>query len=68
MLALALLDAVFSIDDHGSWLRFVVAHGYLAKVCASLQWEDEGLQKMLHPQPEALRAIYLHESRMVGVM
>jgi nuclear pore complex protein Nup205 len=64
MLSLSLLDAVFSMDYQGSWLRFMVARGYLAKLCASLLWEDEGLQKMLHPHPEALRALYVHESKM----
>ena len=66
MLALSLLDAVFSIDHHGNWLRFMVAQGYLAKLCASILWEDEGLQKTLHPLPETFRALYIHESRMVS--
>ena len=66
MLSLSLLDAVFSIDYQGSWLRFMVARGYLSKLCASLHWEDEGLQKMLHPQPEALKALYVYESKMVS--
>ena len=66
MLALSLLDAVLAIDWQGHWLRFMVARGYLAKVCASVQWEDEGLQKMLHPLPEALKALYIYESKMVG--
>ena len=65
MLSLSLLDAIFSIDHQGSWLKFLVTRGYLAKLCASLLWEDEGLQKMLHPQPEALKALYIHESKMV---
>ena len=30
------------------------------------RWVGEGLQKMLHPHPEALRALYVHESKMVG--
>ena len=30
-------------------------------------WVSEGLQKMLHPHPEALRALYVHEPKMVGV-
>ena len=68
MLALSLLDAMFSIDRQGNWLRFLVAHGYLAKLCASQLWEDEGLIKMLRPLPESLRALYVHESRMVSVV
>ena len=62
VLSLSLLDAIFSIDHQGSWLKFLVTRGYLAKLCANLLWEDEGLQKMLHPQPEAL---YIHQSKMV---
>ena len=62
MLSLSLLDAIFSIDHQGSWLKFLVTDSYLAKLCASLLWEDERLQKMLHPQPEAL---YIHQSKMV---
>lgn len=68
MLSLSLLDAIFSIDHQGSWLKFMVTRGYLAKLCASLLWEDEGLQKMLHPQPEALKALYIHESKMVTIV
>ena len=67
MLSLSLLDAMFSIDRDGSWLRFIVSRGYLAKLAASLLWEDEALQKMLHPLPDTLRALYVHESRMVGL-
>ena len=62
MLSLSLLDAIFTINHQGSWLKFLVTCGYLAKLCASLLWEDEGLQKMLHPQLEAL---YIHQSKMV---
>ena len=30
------------------------------------EWVSEGLQKMLHPHPVALRALYVHESKMVS--
>ena len=48
------------------WLKFLSQHGYLHNLCASLQWEDEGLKKMLDPVPEALRALYIYESKMVS--
>ncbi|CAI8023966.1 Nuclear pore complex protein Nup205 [Geodia barretti] len=56
MLSLSLLDAMFSIDRDGSWLRFIVSRGYLAKLAASLLWEDEALQKMLHPLPDTAQS------------
>jgi len=67
MLALALLDAVMALDWQGTctWLRFMSARGYLQTICASIQWEDEALQKMLLPLPEALRTLYIYESKMV---
>ena len=65
MLALALLDAVMALDWQGTWLRFMSARGYLQTICASIQWEDEVLQKMLLPLPEALRTLYIYESKMV---
>ena len=67
MLALALLDAVMALDWQGTWLRFMSARGYLQTICASIQWEDEALQKMLLPLPEALRTLYIYESKMVGL-
>ena len=68
MLSLSLLDAVVSIDWQNSWLKFMTEKGYLQTICASVQWEDEALQKMLHPLPEALRALYIYESKMVSPM
>jgi len=65
MLALALLDAVMGLDWQGTWLRFMSVRGYLQTICASIQWEDEALQKMLLPLPEALRTLYIYESKMV---
>lgn len=44
----------------------MVAKGYLQKLCASVQWEDEALQRMLLPSPEPLKALYVYESKMVG--
>ena len=46
-------------------LYIYTCRGYLQKVCASLQWDDETLQKMLHPQPDILRPLYIYESKMV---
>lgn len=67
MLALSLLESIMSIDWKSQWLRFLVVRGYLQSVCASVQWEDEALQKMLHPQPDALRALYIYQSKMVRI-
>ncbi|KAL5475599.1 hypothetical protein EMCRGX_G025430 [Ephydatia muelleri] len=64
MLSLALLDAIVTFDREGRWLRFMVAKGYLQKLCASVQWEDEALQRMLLPSPEPLKALYVYESKM----
>lgn len=41
--------------------------GFLQTLCASIQWEDESLQKMLLPAPEALKALYIYESKMVSM-
>ncbi len=67
MLSLSVLDAVLGLDVQGVWLKFLTQHGYLQTLCASLQWEDESLRKMLHPVPEALRALYIYESKMVSM-
>lgn len=64
MLSLALLDAIVTFDREGRWLKFMVAKGYLQKLCASVQWEDEALQRMLLPSPEPLKALYVYESKM----
>ena len=66
MLSLSLLDSIISLDWQGSWLRFMSQRGFLQTLCASIQWEDESLQKMLLPSPEALKALYIYESKMVG--
>ena len=66
MLSLSVLDSVLSLDRQTVWLRFLTQRGYLQTLCASLQWEDDSLRKMLHPVPEALRALYIYESKMVG--
>ena len=66
MLSLALLDTVLRLDWHGVWLKFMSQRGYLQTLCASLQWEDDSLKKMLHPVPEALKALYIYESKMVS--
>lgn len=66
MLSLSLLDAILALDWQGTWLRFMSAKGYLQTLCASIQWEDEALQKMLLPLPEPLRSLYIYESKMVG--
>lgn len=66
MLSLSVLDAVVRLDWQAVWLKYMTQQGYLQKLCASLQWEDEGLKKMLQPVPEALRALYLYESKMVS--
>ena len=65
MLALALLDAVISVDWHHHWLQFLVRHGYLRHLIDSLVQEDEMLQMALQPNPEPLRALYIYESKMV---
>ena len=65
MLSLSVLDAVLSLDVQGEWLKFLTRQGYLQNLCANLQWEDDSLKKMLHPVPEALRALYIYESKMV---
>lgn len=65
MLSLSLLDAIAAIDWQGLWLKFLTVKGYLQTLCTSLQWEDQALQKMLHPLPEALKALYIYESKMV---
>ena len=67
MLSLSLLDSIISLDWQGSWLRFMSQRGFLQTLCASIQWEDESLQKMLLPVPEALKALYIYESKMVSV-
>ncbi|XP_065186434.1 nuclear pore complex protein Nup205-like [Sycon ciliatum] len=64
MLALALLDAVISVDWHHHWLQFLVRHGYLRHLIDSLVQEDEMLQMALQPNPEPLRALYIYESKM----
>lgn len=66
MLSLSLLDSIISLDWQGNWLRFMSQRGFLQTLCASIQWEDESLQKMLLPAPEALKALYIYESKMVG--
>ena len=68
MLSLSVLDAVVSLDSQNTWLKFLTQQGYLQTLCASLQWEDDTLSKMLHPQPEALRALYIYESKMVSCL
>ena len=67
MLSLSLLDSIISLDWQGSWLRFMSQRGFLQTLCASIQWEDESLQKMLQPVPEALKALYIYESKMVSM-
>lgn len=66
MLSLSLLDTIIALDWQSTWLRFMSQKGYLQNLCASIQWEDEGLQKMLSPMPEALKALYIYESKMVS--
>lgn len=66
MLSLSVLDAVISFDWQTVWLKFMTQHGYLQTLCASLEFEDDSLKKMLHPVPEALRALYIYESKMVS--
>uniref|UniRef100_A0A1X7T984 Uncharacterized protein n=1 Tax=Amphimedon queenslandica TaxID=400682 RepID=A0A1X7T984_AMPQE len=34
-------------------------------IVASLQEENDSLQKILHPQPDALRPLYVYESKML---
>ena len=65
MLSLSVLDAVVSLDWQNVWLKFLTQQGYLQTLCASLQFEDDSLKKMLHPAPEALRALYIYQSKMV---
>lgn len=65
MLSLSLLDSILSTDRQNSWMKFLVSRGYLAKLCAGLVWEDEALQKIVHPLPDSMRPLYVHQSRMV---
>ena len=53
MLSLSLLDAVVHDNWKYVWLKFLSHHGYLHNLCASLQWEDDGVKKMLDPVPES---------------
>lgn len=66
MLSLSLLDTIVALDWQNVWLRFLSCKGYLHNLCASLQWEDEALVRMTTPTPEALRALYIYESKMVS--
>ena len=66
MLSLSLLDAIVALDYPSVWLRFLSSKGYLQNLCASVLWEDEALVKMTSPTPEALRALYVYESKMVS--
>ena len=68
MLSLSLLDAIVSLDWHGHWLRFLTLKGYLQTLCASLQWEDDTLQKVLHSTSEEMRALYIYDSKMVRMV
>ncbi len=67
MLSLSVLDSVVALDWQTTWFKFMSQHGYLQTLCASLQWDDDSIKKMLHPMPEALRALYIYESKMVGI-
>ena len=66
MLALSLLDGLITLDWHGTWLHYVAAKGYLQSVCASLQWDDEALIKMITSVPESLKTLYIYECKMVS--
>ena len=43
-----------------------LSRGYLLSIVSSLQEDNESLQKMLQPQPDALRPLYVYESKMVS--
>ena len=65
MLALSLLDGVIAVDWQGVWLSYASTKGYLQSVCASLQWDDEVLIRMISPVPESLKTLYIYECKMV---
>uniref|UniRef100_A0A1X7USR5 Uncharacterized protein n=1 Tax=Amphimedon queenslandica TaxID=400682 RepID=A0A1X7USR5_AMPQE len=37
-------------------------------IVSSLQEENDSLQTMLHPQPDALRPLYVYESKMLLII
>ncbi|XP_053108091.1 nuclear pore complex protein Nup205 isoform X2 [Hemicordylus capensis] len=64
MLALALLDRIFSVDKQHQWLLYLSNSGYLKVLVDSLADDDLKLQSLLTPQPPLLKALYTYESKM----
>ncbi|XP_074656294.1 nuclear pore complex protein Nup205-like [Tubulanus polymorphus] len=64
ILAMSSLDAIIQMDKSLNWLMFLQSKGYLQHLVDSLSMDDELLQRMLKPNPEPLRALYMYESKM----
>ncbi|KAG8847887.1 hypothetical protein FRB91_011356, partial [Serendipita sp. 411] len=45
-------------------LHLLSRGGFLANVCVGLKEADEDLQKVLHPEPQSLNSLFVHESKM----
>ena len=67
MLAFSLLDIITSLDWQQVWLRYLSMKGYLRHFIEALSKDDGGLQAVLEPLPVSLRAMYIYESKMVGI-
>ena len=64
MLALSVLDELVHLDGRGGWTYYMSNQGYLRHIIESMSVEDPELARLLTPDPENLRAIYVYESKM----
>ncbi|ESP04618.1 hypothetical protein LOTGIDRAFT_237278 [Lottia gigantea] len=64
MLALSVLDMIVSMDVYQQWMTYLSGKGYLQHLVDSLLQDDLELQKLLRPNPEQIRAMYIYQSKM----
>lgn len=64
MLALACLDMLFDMDPMVAFVQFIERRGYLAHIVDGLRRSDEELCRVLEPQPDNLKALYVYEAKM----
>ncbi|XP_055955132.1 nuclear pore complex protein Nup205 [Patella vulgata] len=64
MLALSVLDMIVSTDVYQQWLTYLSGKGYLQHLIDSLLQDDVELQKILRPNPDQIRVLYIYQSKM----
>ncbi|XP_012279262.1 nuclear pore complex protein Nup205 isoform X2 [Orussus abietinus] len=67
MLALSCLDKVLELDSDNSWVAYLASRGYLKHATDSLLESDGPLRRVLRPEPDTLRPLYLYEARMAAL-